>query len=491
MRVHRIVLSVLAIAVIPAQALADVVHPCLTQGRDEPAFLTGIATQFGQHVGAWTDVALGYAQHLFLALVAIEIAWSAITYVLQKDSLSDFLAALILKLLAVGFFYMLIQPQLGPVWISEVITSFSQAGSAIGGQPPLGPSDPSTVYSCGTDLANAMLQSISKNNTELGIWNILPATEGILAALFSAFGVIIAFAIVAGQLLMTLIESYICVGAGIFMLGFTGSRWTLVIGQGYIGYVFSVGIKLFMLELIVGLGYTLGQEWSSLFEKGLAPPETYLEVAGAALIFGVLAWQLPSLAASLMNGTPRFTLGTAISTAGAAAVSGMVGLAGARALVGNAQIAVQRGLSRLSEATKFRSTQPPSDAGANGLPTSSVGPSSTRAARDSTGSPQTGAQRGTVGDAATASARRQGVSAGETEPQARDTSSQQVASGATRGDAPASDTHSSGVATSPTGAPAPTTPAPQSGSRPPPIGAPAMPSDVADGGVQIRFSHPE
>ena len=88
---------------------------------------------------------------------AIEIAWSAITYVLQKDSLPDFVASLLLKILGVGFFFIVLQPQYGPVWIGDIISSFSQAGSAIGGQVQLTPSDPSSVFNCGTDIANAML----------------------------------------------------------------------------------------------------------------------------------------------------------------------------------------------------------------------------------------------------------------------------------------------------------------------------------------------
>ncbi len=285
--------------------------------------------------------ALHYAQGLFFALVGIEIAWSAITYVLQKDSLPDFVVAVLLKILGIGFFYIVLQPQYGPVWIADVLSSFSQAGSAIGGQSQFGPSDPSSVFNCGTDIANAMLQSISQNKVGLNLGNILPAIEAVLAALICSLGVVIAFAIIAGQLLITLIESYIVIGAGVFMLGFTGSRWTLVFGEKYVGYAVSVGIKLFMLELIVGLGYSLGQQWAALFANGIAPPETYIEVVGAALVFGFLAWQIPSLAASLMNGAPRMTLGSFVNTAGAVAVGSVIAgsgvggmIAGARAFSG-------------------------------------------------------------------------------------------------------------------------------------------------------------
>lgn len=322
-RITRAAALLFFVALAPAAALAQTMPVC-APNAGQGGILTGLAHQFSNTTGPWMNTALHYAQGLFFALVGIEIAWSAITYVLQKDSLPDFVASLLLKILGIGFFYIVLQPQYGPVWIAEVISSFSQAGSAIGGQSQFLPSDPSSVFNCGTDIANAMLQSISENKVGINLGNILPAIEAVLASMICSLGVVIAFAIVAGQLLITLIESYIVIGAGVFMLGFTGSRWTLVFGEKYVGYAVSVGIKLFMLELIVGLGYSLGQQWASLFYNGIAPPETYIEVVGAALVFGFLAWQIPSLAASLMNGAPRMTLGSFVNTAGAVAVGSVI-----------------------------------------------------------------------------------------------------------------------------------------------------------------------
>jgi type IV secretion system protein TrbL len=335
-RMTRAAALLFFIAVLPAAALAQSVPAC-APNAGQGGILTGLAHQFSNTTGPWMNTALQYAQGLFFALVGIEIAWSAITYVLQKDSLPDFVASLLLKILGIGFFYILLQPQYGPVWIGDVISSFVQAGSAIGGQSQFGPSDPSSVFNCGTDIANAMLQSISQNKVGLGLGNILPAIEAVLASMICSLGVVIAFAIVAGQLLITLIESYIVIGAGVFMLGFTGSRWTLVFGEKYVGYAVSVGIKLFMLELIVGLGYSLGQQWASLFSNGIAPPETYIEVVGAALVFGFLAWQIPSLAASLMNGAPRMTLGSFVNTAGAVAVGSVIAGSSVGAMVAGAR----------------------------------------------------------------------------------------------------------------------------------------------------------
>jgi type IV secretion system protein TrbL len=333
-QIARAVSLLFFLALLPAAALADS-QPVCVPGAGQGGILTGLAHQFSTTTQPWMTTALHYAQGLFFALVAIEIAWSAITYVLQKDSLPDFVASLLLKILGVGFFFIVLQPQYGPVWIGDIISSFSQAGSAISGQVQLTPSDPSSIFNCGTDIANAMLESTSENQG-MTLGNLLPMIEIVLTSMICALGVVLAFAIIAGQLLITLVESYIVIGAGVFMLGFTGSRWTLVFGEKYVGYAVSIGIKLFMLELIVGLGFDLGQQWGSLFANGIAPPETYIEVVGAALVFGFLAWQIPSLAASLMNGAPRMTLGSFVSTAGAVAVGGVIVGSGVGALTAGA-----------------------------------------------------------------------------------------------------------------------------------------------------------
>lgn len=293
--------------------------------------LTDVANAYKVTSAGWISTALGYAHHLFFALVAIELAWTAITYLVQRDSLSDFVSQLVLKLMGVFFFLALLQN--APKWIPDIIDSFSHAGATIAGGVVL---DPSTTFGQGLQLAKSMLGTI--NNP-----NFFTAMLAVLISVLCAIGVVVAFAVVAGQLMVTLIESYIVVSAGIFFLGFSGSRWTLPFSEKYVAYAISVGIKLFMLYLIVGLGQTLASQWSALFTPGvIAAPDIYIGVAGSALIFMLLGWQIPSLAASLMNGSPLMTLGTAASTlsttvaAGAAAVGGGLAAAGA---VGAAGIA--------------------------------------------------------------------------------------------------------------------------------------------------------
>jgi type IV secretion system protein TrbL len=286
--------------------------------------LTDVANAFKTTSANWISTALDYARHLFFLLVAIELAWTAVTYVLQRDSLSDFVASVVLKLMGVFFFLALLQN--APVWIPYIVDSFSQAGAKIGGQGVV--LDPSSTFGEGLQLAKNMLGTLSNPV-------FFTAIVAVLLAVFCSIGVVVAYAVVAGQLMVTLIESYIVVSAGIFFLGFSGSRWTLPFSEKYVAYAVSVGIKLFMLYLIVGLGQTLAAQWTVLFTPGVvASPDVYIGVAGSALVFMLLGWQIPSLAASIMNGSPMMTLGTAGSTLGTMAAGGATVVAGGLAATG-------------------------------------------------------------------------------------------------------------------------------------------------------------
>jgi len=487
-RITRAAALLFFLALLPTAALAAS-EPVCVPGAGQGGILTGLAHQFSTTTQPWMTTALHYAQGLFFALVAIEIAWSAITYVLQKDSLPDFVASLLLKILGVGFFFIVLQPQYGPVWIGDIISSFSQAGSAISGQVQLTPSDPSSIFNCGTDIASAMLESTSENQG-MGLGNLLPMIEIVLTSMICALGVVLAFAIIAGQLLITLVESYIVIGAGVFMLGFTGSRWTLVFGEKYVGYAVSIGIKLFMLELIVGLGFALGQQWGSLFANGIAPPETYIEVVGAALVFGFLAWQIPSLAASLMNGAPRMTLGSFVSTAGAVAVGGVIVGSGVGALAasattlagGSSEAVRAAGDVGDVESARLLDTDGPGD-GRSGYVGSTYDPDAYPRDSDTSASSAASERDDEIADA--------GDAVSETDDSAEsEVTHQEVA--ATRASDAAVAAHDarevtqaeeSDVRSDPSGAPR--------GINPMLFRQPPVPDDSADGNVEIRFKHPE
>lgn len=457
--------------------------------------LTDVANAYKATSAGWITTALGYAQHLFFALVAIELAWTAITYVLQRESISDFVAQVVLKLMGVFFFLMLLQN--APVWMPYIINSFSQAGATIGGHGVV--LDPSATFGQGLQLAKNMLGTV--NNP-----SFFTAMMAVLIAVLSALGVVIAFGVVAGQLMVTLIESYIVISAGIFFLGFSGSRWTLPFSEKYVAYAVSVGIKLFMLYLIVGLGQTLASEWAALFTPSvIAAPDVYIGVAGSALIFMLLGWHIPGLAASVMNGSPIMTLGTAASTVGTTVAGGAAlaagGLAAAGAVAG-ALVNPQR-LERVQHAASAAGFGViTGERGSSGAPMSGPAPSARQTNAQPTAASASGVGGGMNAENSGASSAgdttktepKADPSVAQASEQATDTSIGNDAGGNVTG---TKQPTQSTPPISPRFADPPKNQTGQSRSRPMPsvldilrsIRPPSLPNDSAGGTIHIRFKH--
>lgn len=266
--------------------------------------LDTIQQQYQSASSSWMNAAIPYANHLFAGLAALEFSWAGVQYLLRKNDLPEFLASVTLKVLSIGFFFTLLT--MAPAWLSLIIASFTQAGAAVSGTAAL---TPSGVFSLGPQVASqiiAVLGTPSMGLQALGSYFL----SSIIAGL-SGLIIVIAYAIAALQLLMTLIESYIVIGGGLIMLGFLGSRWTLPFGEKYFGYAISVGIKLFVLYLIIGMGPSMAnaimsdlQTAAAAAGTGSPPPGTFLTAAASSLIFGALAFMVPGLAGSLMNGSP-------------------------------------------------------------------------------------------------------------------------------------------------------------------------------------------
>ena len=296
--------------------------------------LTGIQNMVQSSSSGWMSAALGLAQGLFVGLAGIEIAWTGIHWVLKKNDLSDFIASFALKMISILFFYMLLQE--APVWIPMIINSFAQAGQTVGasggGGIPVVALDPSSVFEQGMTVSGAIWGSFQNASSTMGIGQTVAGAFATLAgSLFS----IIAYGLLALQILITNIESYIIIGGGALLLGFNGSKWTQVFAEKYLGYAVSVGIKLFVLYLIVGLGQNLANTWVT--QLGTFTPETVIQVGVAALIYGAMGIMVPGIAGSMLNGSPSMSLG---NTAGAAAgvAAGMAGaaMAGAGLATGGA-----------------------------------------------------------------------------------------------------------------------------------------------------------
>ena len=123
----------------------------------------------------------------------------------------------------------------------------------------------------------------------------------------------------------------------------------------------SVGVKLFVLYLIMGVGVSIAARWVPVIERGGFSPIPFFYVMGGSLVFLFLTWHIPSVAGSMMAGAVSLSLADAVYPAiwGSRAAGAGVIAAGA---VGGAAVAAGRwGIDRLRVHTSLHTAngQPP------------------------------------------------------------------------------------------------------------------------------------
>lgn len=337
----RIIFAILLAFTLPEIAWAEY-GPALQPGT----VFDGLTSTFKNSSAGWMTAAQGYAQNLFFSLAAIEFTWAAIQLTMKKGELPDLIASTMMKVVGIGFFYSLLM--VAPMWIPAIMDSFGMAGAAVGASGGSAAMlSPSGIFDQGINVAGAMVSAMNASNSNnLGVGEVISSGGasigsfmfGAIVTGLSGLLTIIAFTLVAVQLMVTLIESYIVIGGGMLMLGFTGSRWTLPFGEKYFGYAVSTGIKLFTLYLIVGQGQNVANQIiHALNSGGAAPgPVDFLGAGASSLAYGAIGYMVPSLAGSMMNGSPSLSMGNMAAAGGGIAGSMVAGAAaaGAAALSG-------------------------------------------------------------------------------------------------------------------------------------------------------------
>ena len=269
--------------------------------------LDGIADQYRDASRLWRPRLIPIAQRLFMLLAGIEFAISGAIWALRRDSLDDIAAKFLLKFTLVAFLLALITSF--TYWIPPIVNGFAAAGEqAIGRQATVSPSG---VIDIGRETSLTILQTL-----DVGVMLKDPAMAvyGGLAALFVG----LCYTAIAAQLVLVLVESYVVLGGGVLFLGFSAFRGTAAFAENLVAYMFGIGIKIFLLYLIVGLGSQMARSWIPVIRSSefFGPASPLLQVVGGALIFAVLAIRVPTSVASQLTGNSSFGIAAALRALG-------------------------------------------------------------------------------------------------------------------------------------------------------------------------------
>lgn len=285
-----------------------------------PGVLNGIVETFTGQASLWRTTLQGLALDLFAVLAGIEVAWVVGRALARRVDFADLLEIAVMQVVTIGFFYWLLINSAD--FVLSIVASFGEAANrastAGGGMTNLSPSD---IFASGLNMGQI-------------IWNGITITNPGLSTLLVLAGIIniCIYAIIAAKLIEVLVESAFVAYAGIIMMGFGGSAFTRDYAIAQFRYAISVGVKRFVLQLIVGLAQGIITGWATTVATAGAMNWTTIGILlGAPIVMWRLAEILPQRAQDMIMGVSTYSsghLGHTAATVAAAAGAVAAGLAG-------------------------------------------------------------------------------------------------------------------------------------------------------------------
>jgi len=268
--------------------------------------LDNILDRYHTAASAWQTVITERASWLFWLLVTISMVWTFGLMALRRADIGEFFAEFLRFTVFTGFFWWLLIN--GPAFATSIISSLKQIGSEASGLRGMG--SPSSIVDIGFDI---FYRALDQSTLSLPVDSM---TGIIMAAV-----ILIVLALISVNMVLLLVSGWILAYAGIFFLGFGGSRWTSEIAINYYRTVLGVAISLFAMVLLVGIGKTFLDDYYIQMSGGLSLKEmSVLMVISIVLL--VLVNKIPPMLSSIVGGGAggigNLGAGAAIATAATA-----------------------------------------------------------------------------------------------------------------------------------------------------------------------------
>ena len=264
-----------------------------------------VANEFGNAIRGFGTQITAYAERLFWSLTAISLVWTGATLALRKADLGDFASELLRFIVATGFFYWILKN--GADMAISIIDGLQQAGANVGGSN--GASQATTIMQLCMNVANAAMNNVSFLDWKFSVFWALVALVVVLIGCYVIVTTTIA-----------LCSALLLIYAGIFVLGFGGSRWTSEIAISYYKAVIGAGLRLFTINLLMNTAVRLVQGATT---RGLPDFGTALYVLAYLVIVAMLIDKMPPVIANLVSGNHIGAPGSAMGTLTGAASLGV------------------------------------------------------------------------------------------------------------------------------------------------------------------------
>lgn len=296
---------------------------------DSGDMLNHILDSFKSVASTWQSKITLSASWLFWGLALISMVCTYTAMILRNADIQAFFAETIRFFGTLGFFWWLLKN--GPaISISIIDTMRAISANASGLGSGLSPS--SIV-----DIGFNILTKVSSTSSVLS-----PVVSALM--IITAIVVLVILSLIAVNMLLLLVSAWLMAYAGVFLLGFGGSRWSSDIAINFYRTVLGIGVQLFTITFLVGVGKSFLDPYYRAFQSGSPDLNSLCVLLIAAVVLLSLVNKLPPMMAGIIgagsqsSGIGSFGAGAAIGAAAmaasAAASAGNAVLAGANEIVG-------------------------------------------------------------------------------------------------------------------------------------------------------------
>jgi type IV secretion system protein TrbL len=251
--------------------------------------ITPIHEQFRAVSEGWFNALFQPAVWVFNTLIVVELVVTMMQHL--RDN-GYFWATLIDRIFKILFFRLIL---VNAGWmLPSVINGFVELGTSASGVSAM---NPFAVVVQGVEIAG-------KLGWQMLSWTFFSHPISLCTGIFCMLGIVVAYTAMGYRMCSALVEGFVVAGAGVLLLGFGGWRGTSEMTLRYISYIVGVGIRLFMLYLIIGAGMPFAEMWGRMISE-VTVETIYTPVALLAgiIIFAGLAWSIPNYVATIAVGS--------------------------------------------------------------------------------------------------------------------------------------------------------------------------------------------
>lgn len=315
-----------------ATMVISIVYAADAQGSAQDTdILKKIEMKYYERTATWTATLTEFAQRLFRYFLMLDIVMFAVAggigIATGGKGLGQVLGEFVLIVILPAAFMFCVIKYYQP-WSQDIIKGLYHVAGTVEPSSILGANK---FFSAGIKLFDGICEAVSIKD---------PVTWILFLA---GLVIIVVYALMAMQILLIKCESYIVLNAGIIILGLGAFSQTRHYAINFITYVLSVGIKLYVMQLIIGIAFSFVDD----FLQTPVDLSNVVVVLGASIVMLGLIRVIPDMCAGIVQGQH---VGSGNTLVGAAAgVAG--GVMGAAAVVGGAT-GVASGVSSTAKAIK-------------------------------------------------------------------------------------------------------------------------------------------